>query len=80
MPPTIRNTAYLWNPATASTYPNVPQGLTPTGSCAGVSATMVLLPGWYKNATLLNSYTTSAACNGGDLLVRTRRRRPTTPS
>ncbi|MCB1270191.1 MAG: hypothetical protein KDB31_02115, partial [Microthrixaceae bacterium] len=49
-----RTTAYLWNSTTGA--------LTPTNSCVGSSATVVFLPGWYKQSEVLNRYTTSGNC------------------
>ena len=37
--------------------------LTETDTCSGSDRTVVFLPGWYRSATYLNSFTTSAACN-----------------
>jgi type II secretory pathway pseudopilin PulG len=59
-----RNTAYVWNPGTISTDPNIPHGLVASASCAGTGATMVFLPGRYQSSQSLNQYTTASGCSG----------------
>ena len=49
----LRTTAYKWDAATGQ--------LTATSSCSGVSTTIVFLPGWYRDASVLNNYTANAA-------------------
>lgn len=52
-----RKTAYKWEAGTGA--------LTPTSTCAGVSTTIVFLPGWYRDASVLNNYTAnSPGCDG----------------
>lgn len=51
-----RKTAYLWNAGTGV--------LTPTSTCSGVSTTIVFLPGWYRDASVLNNYTANNGCTG----------------
>lgn len=49
----VRTTAFKWDSSTGA--------LTPTSTCAGVSTTIVFLPGWYRDASVLNNYTANAA-------------------
>ena len=52
-----RRTAYKWDQATGA--------LTATSSCSGVSTTIVFLPGWYRDSSVLNNYTAnSSGCTG----------------
>lgn len=49
-----RTTAYTWNSSTNT--------FTAQATCPNNTATMVFLPGWYRDAEVLSRYTTANAC------------------
>lgn len=51
-----RNRAFLRDPSTGALTQINPN------TCSGPSATIVFLPGWYRNANLLNDFTANPAC------------------
>lgn len=61
---TMRTTAYQFVPGYADADTTVPLGLKPIPTCVGLpsNSTVVFLPGWYKNAQVLNRYTANQGC------------------
>lgn len=60
----VRTTAYKYNPAYVDADTSVPRNLEPIATCVGLpaSSAIIFIPGWYRDADVLNRYTAHPNC------------------